>query len=115
MKKAVFLGKVLKEVSFSEDAVGLTFSDGGGLTIYNECQFLPAFEPKGCLGKTVISEKWGSLGIQIELCGGVRIEVSLEDEGWNGPEAMVYLSPEGQYMVVNAPPEEVEIFRNELK
>jgi hypothetical protein len=108
-----FLGRKISRVSFIRDGINIGFDDEASLAICNPCSLIDNFHPSRYIGAKVTVESWGRDQFSVDLDNSSRITVDLRDEVWTGPEAMVFYYENNGTMVVNEPPEETMIFREE--
>jgi len=107
-----FLGKTIAGMLPEEGSVAVTFTDGSGMTIYNEVttRGIPFSE---FVGYRVVVEHWCPEFLRLELDDTKAIEILFQDDAWHSAEAVLYSGPDDQYMVVKEPPDGISIFKED--
>jgi len=94
----ILIGLVVNQVEELNDYIQFVFSDGTTLSIFNNYVY-DGGSVKSIEGKKVKSVKESGKAVVIVFDGEESLSISLIDDDYNGPEAMV-LKQEGKSTVV---------------
>lgn len=94
----ILVGLIIGKIEKVHDYVQIVFSDGTALSIFNNYVY-DGGSVFGVEGKTVRSVEESGSSIIILFESGESLSIGLDDDDYNGPEAMV-LRQEGKCPVV---------------
>ena len=94
----ILIGLIIGKIEEVHDYVQVVFSDGTALSIFNNYVY-DGGSVLSIEGKTVRSVEESDSAVIISFEGGESLAIGLNDDDYNGPEAMV-LRKEGKPPVV---------------
>ena len=94
----ILIGLIVSKIEEVHDYIQIVFSDGANLSIFNNYVYNGG-SVLGIEGKTVRSVEESGNSVIILFDSGESLFIGLDDDDYNGPEAMV-LRQEGKSPVV---------------
>lgn len=95
------VNKTVSSIVTEEESICITFEDGLQLTVFNNYAVEKAAELSDFIGAHTIEVDESPVNVAITFQNGAGLNISLEDEDWNGPEAIELILSDGQIVVWN--------------